>query len=160
MASPHKIIADALGSVATAWVADNWSGVSVEVGYQIEKFMELLKDGGITVVGVLPTSVDDQSDRIARRHDEDLITVSVMVIGSLANVEPDTIEIHDEKTSDLREHLRGVFEIPVGNRLAERESTKLFTAYDHDSLSDEVWASLILCEYSLDSGVITEVLVP
>lgn len=157
MTSPHRTIANAVKSVATSWAATNWDTATCAVGYHLERLNQILGDDSPIVIGVIPTSVDDQVDRATRQHDEDLITISVVVMARMKNLDDDTITEHDTNTSALRTQLRKLQEITVGSATAERESTKLFTVFDHDKLSDEVWASLILCEYSLDSGPVGRV---
>lgn len=157
MASEHRQIAEALSSAATTWAAANWPEAAVHVGYRLEQLNQLIGDDEPIVIGIIPTSVDDQPDRAARRHDEDLITVAVMPIGRLADLADATLEAFDAKVGQLRRHLQGVHQIDVSGVEAERFRTTLLTAFDHDQLDSKLWASLIQCEYFLDSSELAEV---
>lgn len=158
MTSPHWTIAKALETVLTTWAAANWSGAEVVAAFQLERFNEIVTgtDGSV-VIGLLPTSVVNDSDGAARRHDQDVITISAIVVSRLADFKTSTIEAVDTKTDLLRKYLQTVQTVAVGSEQAERQSTQLFTVFDHDKLSDEVFASLILCEYEFDAGELGEV---
>lgn len=119
--------------------------------------MQLIGDSNPIVIGIVPTTVEDQADRTARRHDEDLVSVGVIVISRLEDIDRDTLIAIDTKVGLLYKYLKTIQTVDVDGREADRDRTMLLTTFDHEQLSNEVWASMIQCDYNLDSGELGEV---
>lgn len=157
MPSPHWTICAALETHLTTWAAANWSAALVQADFQIERLKQLIGDDNPTVIGIVPMTVEDQADRVARRCEADLIRIGVIVISRLADLDRADLITIDTLVSNLRLRLQSVLTIPIGVDQAELERASLDTAFDSQLLSTgEYWASLIVCEYSYEPRAFSE----
>ena len=159
MTSPHFDVCKKLATAVTTWKTSNWPAASdAEAVFQLEKLTQITEGDEAPAIGFLPTSVTETGLDDARRFDNDLVTISCIVLQRLSDFQTSTIETTDDKVAALRRYLQSVQTITVDSgEVAERQATKLFTVFDHDKLSAEVWASLILCEYTMESPELAEV---
>lgn len=149
MTSRHWTICDKLKTAITSWGSTNWSGAQVEAGYQLEYFTGLIS-GGLEVIGVMPSAVEPFGEQ-ARRMDTDSISVMVISLKRLDGFDSSDITPTDLKMELLRDYLRTVASVDLsGGLVAYRESVSHPAIFDHTSIKGEFWASMVLCEYTVD----------
>jgi len=157
--SRHKDIAEEVKQVVEAWASVNWVAATVRRGWLVEELGSLVNDEDPIVLAVIPTTVTDNSDvQGSRGSDGDLIDVSIVVMGRADGIANSDLDDIDDKTEQLRDHVRKFRSASVGGYDFQLESIALTTAFDHESLNQqELWASLIVAQYSVDVDSLPEV---
>lgn len=150
--SRHSAIAEEVKQVAAAWAATNWGTATVKRGWVVEALGSLVSNAEPIVIAVVPTAVTDNTDiQGSRGTDGDLIDVSIIIMGRADGIETTDLDVLDDKTEALRDHLRKFRFATSGAYNFNLDNIALTTAFDHESLSQqELWASLIVAQYSCD----------
>lgn len=159
--SPHYLIAKQLETAIAGWATANWPDAEVTLGYLIEQFNRIVDpDDGESdvVIGILPTSVVDDGEGQAVGMDQDLVTVSVLVMQRMADLETETVRSVDAICNRLRRYLKRFepAEIVINEdgdtEEPDRRSVNYLAVFDHDDLRSEIFASCISCEYAVCTG--------
>ena len=158
MDSPHFQLATQVQEFVTSWAATNWTGAVAEAGFRIEKFSQMITASQPTLLAIMPTSVIDDVDGQAVGMDQDLITISVLVLSLLDDARTATIADIDSKTNTLRRKLK-TFEssglIVDGDALVEvpeRRSVNYVGVYDAMELNADIFASAIEMQFAICTG--------
>ena len=157
MNSPHFQLAEQLENYVTAWAATEWTSAVVEAGFRIESFGQMISASNPIVIAIMPTSVIDDADGQAVGMDQDLITITVLILARLENVKTSTIATLDALSNELRRHLKQFTPtaITVSDAVTEtpeRRSVNYVAVYDAMELNAEIFASAIECQYALCTG--------
>lgn len=155
--SRHSDIAEAVKDVATTWAATNWTGAQVARKWVLEELANLVTDDRPLVIGIIPTQVtENNAAQGSRGTDGDLVSVSVICLCRAADLSNATLDGFDDKVEALRDYLRRLRSLT--DPVADLESVTLETVFDSPALSmRELWASLIVCQYSTDVASLPEV---
>ena len=150
------MVRDGVASAIQQWVSSNPTlvlpGVRVVPTYNFESLKGLTKDDDSELIGVVVTAVDEIDDQNgARDCDSDIVTISVFHFRLLESSGESHAESADDATESLRDHLRRLRKIPVGNQSASRIRTTIPTPFDHRKISQSAtWAAMIETEYVLE----------
>lgn len=150
--SPHQDLAARLVSVIDSWDAKP-SGFAVARVYSVEQYVGKLPSETPGMICVLASGVESERQRST---DIDDITIGVVYLANLANIDLATCDTHDTHVDNLRTLLRKQQIVTLASgQGCHRRSTGLPTPYDSERLrQNEFFAAVIATTYHIGIEVV------
>lgn len=145
--SPHQDLAAQLVSVIDSWDAKP-SGFAVSRVYSVEQYVGKLPAESPGMICVLASGVESERQRST---DSDDITIGIVYLANLDDINLATCDVHDTHVDNLRTLLRQQQIVTLASgKGCHRRSTSLPTPYDSERLrQQEIFAAVIATTYHI-----------